>query len=109
MTAAPLGREPRYAGMDHGRLLCRDCSTRTTGVLIPGDERAEHDEWHKREDRRRTAELERDLPPSLDLDDRNALVALTSALSNYLDPFPETDEDYPVLAGILAELQRMGG
>src|SRR3954470_11873370 len=31
---------------DYSRLICRDCSTRTTGVQIPADEQAEHDAWH---------------------------------------------------------------
>jgi len=38
----------RYAAPSwaYGRLLCRECSTRTLAVMIPADERADHDAWH---------------------------------------------------------------
>jgi hypothetical protein len=36
----------RYAQMSGYLLLCRDCSTRTTGVMIPADEREAHNAWH---------------------------------------------------------------
>jgi hypothetical protein len=38
---------PRYqATGDASRVICRDCSTRTSAVEIPTFERAEHDVWH---------------------------------------------------------------
>ena len=36
-------------------LLCRTCSTRATGVTIPRDEQAAHDQWHADEDARYAA------------------------------------------------------
>jgi len=30
--------------------LCRDCSTRATGVVIPVDEIPDHDDWHRQTD-----------------------------------------------------------
>jgi hypothetical protein len=36
----------RYGVMSDRLLLCRDCSTRTLGYLIPADEREAHDDWH---------------------------------------------------------------
>lgn len=36
----------RYARLDDHSLLCRDCSTRTHVVAIPGDEWPLHNDWH---------------------------------------------------------------
>jgi hypothetical protein len=33
-------------GEDLATLICLECSTRTTGVTIPADERAQHNAWH---------------------------------------------------------------
>lgn len=33
-------------GPDYTLLMCKECSTRSTGVIIPADEREEHDAWH---------------------------------------------------------------
>jgi hypothetical protein len=33
-------------GEDLATLICLECSTRTTGVTIPADERDQHDGWH---------------------------------------------------------------
>lgn len=41
--------EERYAyiGEDRFNLMCRDCSTRSNGVLIPADEHDDHEIWHE--------------------------------------------------------------
>lgn len=43
-TPRPAGR---YREMDDkGVVICRECSTRSHGVMIPADERTDHDRWH---------------------------------------------------------------
>jgi hypothetical protein len=37
-------------GEDLATLICLECSTRTTGVTIPADERDQHDGWHDARD-----------------------------------------------------------
>jgi hypothetical protein len=37
----------RYSQIDAFKVLCKDCSTRTTGVMIPSDEVTDHDAWHE--------------------------------------------------------------
>lgn len=39
-----------FVGGDQSRVMCRDCSTRSTGVMIPADEIGEHDQWHNQEE-----------------------------------------------------------
>jgi hypothetical protein len=39
-------------------LLCKDCSTRSTGHLIPADEVADHDVWHDEQVPQRHARIE---------------------------------------------------
>ena len=36
-----------HGSLDYSRVLCRDCSTRTRGVVIPAAEQTEHEVWHK--------------------------------------------------------------
>jgi hypothetical protein len=36
----------RYRAYGASELLCLECSTRTTAVAIPADERQAHDLWH---------------------------------------------------------------
>ena len=39
----------RYAALSARLLLCRECSTRSTGFVIPADEQEDHDNWHSTE------------------------------------------------------------
>ena len=43
-----------FGDADHSRLICKDCSTRSTAVVIPADEREAHDTWHNHLNTERT-------------------------------------------------------
>lgn len=42
-------RRYKYVGEDQSKVLCTDCSTRASGVMIPADEIEDHDAFHSME------------------------------------------------------------